>query len=70
MKEVTGVIKVPATIYYIQVGEVKIEVPEGIYNQIMHSLANGDHWVFDNEKHIFIKYGTQLNLFEERGFEK
>lgn len=70
MKRVTGIIKVPATIYYIEVGERKVEVPEGIYNQVMHSLANGDYWVFDDKKHIFIKYGTQLSLFEEREMEK
>lgn len=66
MKEVTGVIKVPSTEYYIQVGKRQIEVPKKIYNQIMYSLANGDYWVFDEENQTFIKYGTQLNLFEDR----
>lgn len=70
MQRVTGVVKVPSTIYYIRVGERDVEVPEGIYNQIMHSLANGDYWVFDDEGHIFIKYGTQLNLFEDSESEE
>lgn len=70
MKEVTGVIKVPSTIYYIQVGKEEIEVPHRIYNEITHSLANGDYWAFDETKQTFVKYGTQLSLFESSEGEK
>lgn len=65
-KEVTGITKVPTTRYFVNIGEEQeaIEVSKHVFEKVMRSLSNGDLWVYNEVKGL-LKYGTQLNLFDE-----
>lgn len=64
--QVTGVRQVAGILFYVTVDGVDMQVSERLFDKVDNSLRQGDVWIYDKQAKQIIKYGAQLNLFEER----
>ena len=64
--QVTGVRQEAGILFYVTVDGVDMQVSEQLFDKVDNSLRQGDVWIYDQQTKQIIKYGAQLNLFEQR----
>ena len=64
--QVTGVSQEAGILFYVTVDGVDMQVSERLFDKVDNSLRQGDVWIYDQQTEQIIKYGAQLNLFEQR----
>ena len=64
--QVTGVKQVGGILFYVTTDGADMQVSERMFDKVGNSLRQGDVWIYDQQTKQIIKYGAQLNLFEQR----